>query len=337
VLFLFAGGSENQVPRAVIADELGPIENYRLRSFEPGALGPQDVRIAVRAAGVSFVDVLVAAGRYQAKPPVPFTPGSECAGLVEAVGTDVDGILVGQKVIASGWAGIFADIVTLPSRAVWPMPQGFSFEEASVFAVSYATAWHALVDRGQLNPKETLLVLGAGGATGYAAVQIGAYLGARVIASASREAKRAMALAGGAHVAVDARSPDWRNAVITANAGRPVDVVFDPVGGTTTETAFRTLACGGRHLVVGFSAGIGSLPTNLALLKSASLVGVNLSQLSAVQPDRARANHAKVLALASDACLRPVVAATYPLEQFAEAMMEAAKGEMAGRIVLIPN
>lgn len=321
--------------RAVIADELGPIENYSLRDFEPRTLGPQDVRIAVRAAGVSFVDVLVSAGRYQAKPPVPFTPGSECAGVIEAVGASVDGIVVGQKVIATGWAGMFADHVTISSRTVWPMPECLSFEEASVYAVSYATVWHALVDRGHLKPGETLLVLGAGGATGYAAVQIGAYLGARVIASASSESKRAMALAGGAHAAVDSRSPQWREAVKDANAGKPVDVVFDPVGGASTETAFRTLGWDGRHLVVGFPAGIASIPTNLPLLKSASLVGVNVSQFSVARPERAFANHAKIMALASAASFRPMIGATYPLERFADAMAEVAEGERAGRIVIV--
>lgn len=133
--------------RAVVADELGPIENYTLRMAEPRPLGPGDVRIAIRAAGVSFVDVLVAAGRYQVKPSVPFTPGSECAGIIEAVGSEVTALAVGQKVLASGWAGIFAEAVTLPASSVWPMPETLSFAEASVFAVSCATAWHALVDR----------------------------------------------------------------------------------------------------------------------------------------------------------------------------------------------
>lgn len=321
--------------RAVVADELGPIENYRLRPLEPRPLGPNDVRIAMKSAGVSFVDVLVAAGRYQAKPAVPFTPGSECAGVIDAVGAEVENLAVGQKVVASGWAGMFADLVTVGAHAVWPMPEALSFEEASVFAVSYATAWHGLVDRGRLARGQSLLVLGAGGATGYAAVEIGRYTGAFVIASASSEAKRAMAIAGGAQVAVDSRDPDWRLAVKAANNGRPIDVVFDPVGGAATERAFRTLGYDGRHLVVGFPGGIASLPTNLALLKSASLVGVNISQLAAAHPDAAYANHAQVLALGSEGRFRPIVSAVYPLDDFAQAMREVAAGETAGRIVIV--
>jgi len=323
-------------PRAVIGDALGPIEGYSLRPHDPGLPGPNQVRIAVKAAGVSFVDVLVSQGRYQAKPRVPFIPGSECAGVVEAVGAEVQGVAVGQKVVATGWCGMFADVVNAPAGVVWPMPDGLAFEAGAVIAVSYTTAWHALVDRGELKPGETLLVLGAGGATGLAAVQLGAHLGARVIASASSPAKREAALAGGAHLAIDAGSPTWGDEVKAATGGQGVDVVFDPVGGEATERAFRRLRWKGRHLVVGFPAGIASLPTNLPLLKSASLVGVNLSALAQAEPELAHANHLKVLALAAEGVIRPRIARTYPLEQYAEAMAEAAKGDSAGRILLVP-
>lgn len=320
--------------RAVVADELGPIENYTLRDVAPRPLGANDIRIANHAAGVSFVDVLVAAGRYQAKPSVPFTPGSECAGIVEAVGSDVKRFSVGQKVVGSGWVGIFAEKVTLPASSTWPMPDALSFAEAAVFAASYATVWHALVDRGAVKPGETLLVLGAGGATGYAAVQIGVLLGARVIASASSEAKRAMALTGGAQAAVDSTAADWRDAVRQANDGKPIDVVFDPVGGSATEPAFRTLGWKGRHLIVGFPAGIASLPTNLPLLKGASLVGVNIAQLAANDLAHAHANHARILDLAGEGSLRPVIARSYTLDEFALAMADATRGDSAGRIVI---
>ncbi|HMO77560.1 MAG TPA: zinc-binding dehydrogenase, partial [Sphingopyxis sp.] len=227
------------LPRAVRADELGPPANYALVDHDPGPPSPTQVRISIRAAGISFVDVLTAGGGYQVKPPVPFIPGSECAGVIEAVGSEVSDLAVGDKVVASGWGGMFAEAVNLPARVVRRMPEALSFEEAAVFPVSYATAWHALVDRGQLTAGETLLVLGAGGATGYAAVQIGRHLGARVIGSASSEEKRALALAGGADAAIDARGGDWRDQVKAANGGKGVDVVFDPVGGEATDPAFR--------------------------------------------------------------------------------------------------
>ena len=319
---------------AVVADELGPIENYELRIVEPSAPGPHDVRIAVKAVGVSFVDGLVASGQYQVKPAVPFTPGSECAGIVTTVGSEVGEISLGQKVIATGWHGMFAEFVTLPAKALWPMPENLSFAEAAVLTVSYATVWHGLVDRGQLQQGETLLVLGAGGATGYAAVQAGAYLGARVVASASTDAKRAMALAGGAHAVVDSSSSRWREDVKAASAGKPVDVVFDPVGGAATEPAFRTLGWNGRHLVVGFPAGMASLPTNLPLLKASSLIGVNVAQLSVADPQRARHNYERVLELAGQDHFKPVIARSYPLEQFAQAMVAVSKGESAGRVVI---
>ena len=324
------------MPRAVIGDELGPLSNYSLRSHDPGPPGPTELRIAVKAIGVSFVDVLVTEGRYQVRPPVPFIPGSECAGIIEAVGSEVSGLAAGQRVLVMGWHRMFADIVNAPATAVWPIPANLSFDAAAVFMVSYATSWHALVDRAELKAGESLLVLGAGGATGLAAVQIGAWLGANVIASASSQAKRALASDGGAAKLVDSRSETWRDDVRAANDDKAIDVVFDPIGGDATERAFRTLAWKGRHLVVGFPAGIPSLPTNLALLKGASLVGVNHGAVGMHEPELARANHTKILELAGRGVLAPAIARRYPLDRFGDAMAEAATGDTAGRIVLIP-
>ena len=322
------------MPRAVMADQLGALANYALRAYDPGPPKPGQISIVVKAAGVSFVDVLTAEGKYHVAPPTPFIPGSECAGLIAAVGAEVKQFSVGQRVVATGFGGIFAEVTNLNARSVWPMPDNMSFEEAAVFPVSYTTVWHALVDRGRLQAGETLLVLGAGGATGYAAVQIGKHLGARVIASASSDAKRQLALAGGADAAVNARSESWREDLKSATGGKPFDVVFDPVGGEATEAAFRTLGWNGRHLIVGFPGGIASLRTNLPLLKGASLIGVNLRQFGEVDLQRADANREKVFALATQGLFRPVVAQSFPLERFAEAMAAAASGDGAGRIVI---
>ncbi len=322
------------MPRHVVASALGPIENYALQAFTPTPPRADEIQIEVKATGVSFVDVLVAAGRYQVKPDIPFTPGSECAGIVQAIGSDVTGIAIGDRIIATGWHGLFADVATMPAKAAWPMPSTLSFAEAAVLLVSYATAFHALVDRGHLQHSETLLVLGAGGATGYAALQVGSHLGARVIASASSGAKRALAISAGAKAAIDPRAPNWRELVKAANNGKPIDVIFDPVGGAATEPAFRSLGWNGRHLIVGFPGGIASLATNLPLLKSASLVGVNLGQLGSSDPQLAHDNHLRVLELASQQQVKPVISRTYPLEQFAAAMQAAANGDTAGRIVL---
>ena len=322
------------MPRAVIADQLGPIANYALRAYDPGPPKPNQIRVEIRAAGVSFVDVLTAEGKYHVSPPTPFIPGSECAGLVVAVGAEVPQFTVGERVVATGFGGIFAEAANINASSAWPMPANMSFEEAAVFQVSYTTVWHALVDRGRLQAGEALLVLGAGGATGYAAVQIGKHLGARVIASASSETKRKLALAGGADAAVNARSDSWRDDLKTANGGKPVDVIFDPVGGQATEAAFRTLGWNGRHLVVGFPGGIASLRTNLPLLKGASLIGVNLRLFGEVDLRRAESNRDTVFAMAAQGLLKPVVARSFPLERFAEAMVAAASGHDAGRIVL---
>ena len=322
------------MPRAVIADAYGPPDSYRLEQRDPGPPGPGQARVAVRAAGVSFVDVLTAAGGYQVKPPLPFIPGSECAGVVEAVGADIVGLKVGDRIQASGWGGIFAEAVNLPERTVRRIPDALSFEVAAVLGVSYATAWYALVQRGRLAAGETLLVLGAGGATGYAAVQVGKHLGARVIASASSEAKRALALAGGADAAVDATSPTWRDDLKAANGGKPIDVVFDPIGGAATEPAFRALGWNGRHLVIGFTGGLTQIKTNHALIKGASLIGVDIRQLGIYEPNLAAANTAQVFALAGAGVLKPAIAKTYPLESFADAMRDAAEGKSAGRVVI---
>jgi len=321
--------------RAVRADELGPPENYALVDYDPGPPSPTQVSISIRAAGISFVDVLTAGGGYQVKPPVPFIPGSECAGVVTAVGAEVSGLAIGDRVVASGWGGMFADATNLPARTVRKMPEALSFAEAAVFPVSYATAWHALVDRGSLKAGETLLVLGAGGATGYAAVQIGRHLGARVIGSASSEEKRALATAGGADAVIDARGGDWREQVKAANGGKGVDVVFDPVGGEATDPAFRSLAWNGRHLVIGFPGGIAALKTNLPLLKGASLIGVDIRQFGIFEPEKSESNRDRVFALAGEGTLRPAVARAYPLEEFRAAMTDAAAGKSAGRIVLV--
>jgi len=320
--------------RAIIAHAFGPPESLACETVELPPPSAGQVRVRIHAAGVSFVDVLTAGGGYQVKPPLPFIPGSECAGVIEALGPDVVGLAVGQRVQASGWGGMYADAANLPTASVRPIPDAMSFAAAAVFGVSYATAWHALVDRARLQAGETLLVLGAGGATGYAAVQVGKHLGARVIASASSDGKRALAVGGGADVALDSSASDWRDAVKAATGGRGADVVFDPIGGDTTELAFRTLGWGGRHLVIGFPGGMTALRTNLALIKGACLVGVDIRQFGIFEPVKAAANLATLFDLAGQGVLNPAIAQTYPLPDFVPAMTAAASGALAGRVVL---
>ena len=322
------------MPRAVIGEAFGPPESYRLVEHDPGLPGPGEVRVAIKAAGVSFVDVLTAKGEYQFKPALPFIPGSEYAGLVESLGEGVTGLAPGDRVFGSGLGGILAEAAVFKAAGVTRVPDGMSLEEAAVFPVNYLTAYHALADRARAQSGETLLVLGAAGGTGYAAVQVGKQLGLRVVASASSAAKRDLARTGGAVAVVESGAADWRQQVSQANDGKPFDIVFDPVGGAATELAFRTLGYDGRHLVIGFPAGIPALRTNLALLKCASLVGVQIRGLALDRPAEAEANRQRVMALAERGVFHPAIARRYPIEQYAAAMDEAFAGKVAGRIVL---
>lgn len=320
--------------RAIIADEFGPPEAYAIRQIELPPPGPGQIRVAVKAIGISYVDVLTAAGKYQVTPPLPFIPGSECAGVVEALGEGVSHLAVGDRVMGSGFGGIFTEAGNFRASSFNRVPEALTLEEAAVFPPSYTTAFHALVDRGRLQPGETLLVLGAAGATGIATIQVGKSLGARVIASASTEEKRALCLAAGADAAVNTRSDTWRDDVKAAAGGKPIAVVFDPVGGDMTDPAFRTLGYDGRYLVIGFTGGIGSLRTNLPLVKTASLIGVQLRAFGEAEPEKARANFAKVLELAGEGRLKPVIGKVYAFDDYREAMNAAFKGEGAGRVVM---
>ncbi len=320
--------------RAIISDSFGQPESYAIRNIDLGPLQAGEVRVVIKVAGVSFVDVLTAKGEYQFKPPLPFIPGSEYAGTVEALGEGVTTLAVGDRVFGSSLGNVFAEAVNLPARNVSKIPEALSFAEAAVFPVNYQTAYYALAVRGRLQPGESVLVLGAAGGTGFAAVQVARHLGARVIASASSPEKRAAALAGGADAAVSTGAEDWRDQVKTANDGKPVDVVFDPVGGDATELAFRCLGYDGRHLVIGFPAGIAALQTNLPLLKSASLIGVQMRDFAIRRPQEAQANRETVMALAATGALRPAIARSYAFEDFIPAMNEAFSGKAAGRIVL---
>lgn len=320
----------------VLSDTLGPPCNYRLVERDFGPLEAGRVRIAVKAVGVSHADLLLAGGRYQVVPSVPYIPGTECAGIVEALGEGVAGIEPGMHVVARGIGGLFAEHADVIAKSVSIIPESIDFNEAAVLVLSYATAWHALHQRAMLRDVETLVVLGAAGATGLAAIQVGKQLGAQVIASASSEAKRELALRAGADAVVDSGSETWREDLKAANSGKPVDVVFDPVGGRATEPAFRSLAWGGRHLVVGFVDGMTALRTNLALLKGSALVGVDIRQFEILEPEAFASNLSKIFALAAKGTFRPAIAERFPITQFAKAMEAVAAGTSAGRIIINP-
>ena len=322
--------------RAVLVEAFGPLENLAVHETPTPSPGKGQVRVAVKAAGVGFVDALIAQGKYQVKPPLPFSPGGEYAGVIDALGEGVQGLAVGDRVIAGGFSGAFADYAIAHAAGVLKIPDSMSFEQAAMFRTNYATALHALRDRGEAKAGQTLLVLGAGGGTGVAAIQVAKILGLRVIAAAATDEKRAAARAAGADETVDYTAADWRDALKALTGDKGVDLVFDPVGGAVMEAAFRSLAWKGRHLVVGFAAGqIPALPINLALLKGASLVGVDLARFANMhEPALAQANVRELLGWFAEGKLKLAPGSVLPFAQFREALSAVADRKAVGKVVL---
>jgi NADPH:quinone reductase len=322
------------MPRKVVCRELGPPQRLRLETFASARLEPGRVRVAVRAAGINFPDILMAAGEYQLKPELPFTPGVEAAGRVAEI-ADVDGVAVGDRVIVRMRYGAYADeVVVLPTQLT-PLPSTFDDAEGATFLAAHGTAYHALVDRGHLRPGEVLLVHGAGGGVGLAAVEIGKLMGATVIAAASSEEKLDVAKARGAdHLVLYAREP-FRDAVKRITDGRGTDVVFDPVGGEIFENSLRCIAWGARILIIGFTGGIGLARTNLLLIKGASVVGVRAGEAARREPDIGEARMRALLQWAEAGKVRPHVSHRLPLEDYAQAMRLLIDRKAIGRVALV--
>lgn len=322
--------------RAVVGRELGPLENFTIEEWvcPPPAAG--EVQVDVHAAGVTFVDALIAGGRHQTPVQLPFIPGNEVSGVVRAVGEGVQAFKPSDRVSCVGVGGKYAERINVPQGAALRMPGAMPFEQAAVFRGGFGCSYHALVQGARVRPGERVLVLGAAGAVGLAAVQVAAALGARVMASASTEDKRRLALQAGAHAAIDTHAPDWRSQVREWAGPDGLDVVVDPIGGIATERAFRALGLFGRYLVIGFASGtIPSLPANLPLVKAASLIGVELSKFEQRFPQLAQSNYAALLNLYTrGAIIAPPIAHRFPMDRFREALALAATGASAGSIVL---
>jgi NADPH2:quinone reductase len=320
--------------RVVRADELGPPENFHLVELPVPQPRPGEVLVRMRAASLGYSDVLAAAGRYQVKPPVPYTPGSESAGEVAAVGEGVSRWSVGDRVSIGRFSGAMAEYQLAKPDELHPVPAGMGFLEAAAYRVNYATMLHALKDRARLERGETLLVLGSAGGVGSAAVQLGKRMGARVIAGASSEAKRDFAKALGADQVLDYSQDNWREALKALTDGRGVDVVADPVGGKLFEPAFRSLAWRGRHIVIGFAGGdIPRLPANLPLLKGAALIGADIRQFSIYEPELAAANAAEIERWCEEG-LRPPLGTVFDLADFHDAMTTAMSGQSLGKVIV---
>jgi NADPH2:quinone reductase len=304
----------------------------------PGRVpGAGEVQIRVRAAGVNFPDVLIVQKKYQVQPPLPFTPGAEVAGDVIAVGDGVKHVKAGDRVVSFCGLGGFAEEVIAPAAVTLPLPPQMPNELAAAFTLTYCTSWHAVKDRAQLKAGETMLVLGAAGGVGLAAVEIGKALGARVIAAASSDEKLAVCKAHGADELIHYEAQDLREAVRAATGGKGPDVIYDPVGGKFAEAAFRSIGWRGRYLVVGFANGeIPALPWNLALLKGASIVGVFWGEFAKREPQNNAAAIAEMMGWMKEGKIKPLVSKTYTLEQTAQALIDLRERRATGKLVILP-
>ena len=322
--------------KAVLCKAFGPAENLVVEDLDSPQIKKGEVLLDVHAAGVNFPDTLIIEGKYQFKPPFPFSPGGEAAGMVAAVGEKITHLKVGDRVMAlTGW-GSFAEQVAVSGQNVLPIPAEMDFTTAAAFSMTYGTSMHALKQRANLQPGETLLVLGASGGVGLAAVEIGKAIGARVIAAASTNEKLEIARKAGADELINYSEASLRERLKELTDGQGVDVIYDPVGGKLFEEAFRSIAWNGRMLVVGFAAGgeIPALPANLPLLKGASLIGVFWGAFAQRQPQDNAANFKQRFAWYAEGKLKPLVSQTFALEQAAEAIDTLGQRKAVGKLVV---
>ena len=325
--------------KAILCRAFGPPDTLSLETLPDPVPGPGEVAIATRAIGVNYPDLLVVTGRYQNLPPFPFIPGKELAGIVTAVGPDVQALAPGDRVAAAVEHGAFAEVVVAPARQCWKIPNDVAFDVAASMLV-YQTAWFALTDRAQYQPGETVLVLGAGGGVGMACVQLAAALGATVLAGVSRPERATIARAAGAHI-IDLSRPGLRDRlrdeVRTATGGHMADIVLDPVGGDAFDAALRALAWRGRLVVIGFAAGrIPEVKANYLLVKNIAVAGLQWSDYRQRWPDRVAEAQRELFALYKTGKLAPQIAARLPLAQAGEALARLARNEVLGKLVLSP-
>jgi NADPH2:quinone reductase len=311
------------------------VEALQWRELPAPALDAGQIRVQIKAASLNFPDLLIVQNKYQMKPPLPFIPGTEFSGVVTEVGEGVKGFAVGQRVAAFGGLGGFATEVCIPTLLAMPLPDAFSFEDAAAFICTYATSHHALMDRAALQAGETVLILGAAGGVGTAAIQIAKAAGARVIAAAGSDAKCSACKALGADATINYATQNLRDELKTLTEGKGPDVIYDPVGGDLAEAAFRSIAWRGRYLVIGFAQGaIPALPLNLALLKGASLVGVFWGEFAKREPGRNAKMLGELAAWYATGKIKPVLDRVLPLEQLPAAFARMAAREVVGKLVL---
>ena len=323
---------------AVLCKQYGPPESLSIEEVESPKAGKGQAVISVKASGVNFPDTLIIQGKYQFQPAMPFSPGGEVAGIVKEAGEGVHHVKAGDKVIAfTGWGG-FAEEVVADAKTLIPIPQDMDFITAAAFVMTFGTSHYALKDRAHLQPGETLLVLGAAGGVGLAAVELGKVMGARVIAAASSDEKLALCREHGADEVINYATQDLKTRIKDLTQGNGVDVIYDPVGGDYSEAALRSIAWEGRHLVIGFTAGdIPRIPLNLTLLKGCSIVGVFWGSFTTRDSQRNQEHLRELLTWFHEGKIKPHISATYPLEDAAQALNDLLERKVKGKAVLVTN
>jgi NADPH2:quinone reductase len=329
--------NKEKLMKAVMCKAWGPPQSLVVETLPDLLPEATEVIIDVKAAGVNFPDVLIIQNEYQVKPPLPFTPGAELAGIVRAVGKDVTRFKPGDAVTALSTHGAFGTQARMLADDVMPMPPDVDFDTAAAFFMTYGTSYHAVVNRGQLKAGETMLVLGAAGGVGLAAIEIGKAIGAQVIAAASADEKLAVCREHGADATINYSAENLRDRIKDLTGGKGPDVIFDPVGGVYAEPAFRSIGWRGRYLVVGFANGaIPKLPFNLALLKGAALVGVFWGDFIKREPHASQADVATMAGWMKAGKIRPHISARYTLEETPQALLDMAARKITGKVLIIP-
>ena len=322
--------------KAVLCKQYGPPDSLVLEEVPPLKAGKGQVVVSVKAAGVNFPDTLIIQNKYQFKPNLPFSPGSECAGVVKEIGEGVSIVKPGDAAIALTTYGSFAEEILVQEAECIPLPHGVDFKLAAGFTLTYGTSYYALKDRAQLKTGETLLILGAAGGVGSSAIELGKLLGARVIACASTHEKLAACKQLGADEVINYETEDLRERIKQLTSDKGVDVVYDAVGGKYSEPALRGISWNGRYLVIGFAAGeIPKIPLNLTLLKGCSIVGVFWGVFMRRERVAAARNHVQLMTWLKEGKLKPLISATYPLAQAPRALQDLIERKVKGKVVLV--
>ncbi len=320
--------------RAAICTALTGPDAVEIQTVAAKPLNAGEVRVAIRAAGLNFPDLLMTQGKYQFRPDPPFTPGTEFAGEVIEVAPEVTSVSVGDRVMSGHKGGCFAEQIAVSANAVSPLPDALSFEEGACWYSAAITAWHALHDRAALQAGESLLVLGASGGVGMAAVKLAKHMGAMVVAVASTEEKRTAVLGAGAGHALDPADPDLAKRVKALTGGKGCNVVYDPVGGDLAITATRAIAVGGRYLIVGFASGdIPAFPANHAMIKEYSLIGLRAGESGRRDPELGKRNKAKMAEFAAAGIMKPHISHRFALDEITDALKILEQRKVIGRAI----